>query len=139
MLLKKGRLSEDELALVRNAMKKSADLLTGVEFDGPVVETLRQLQARVDGTGDPPLKGEEILITARILAVANAFVAMVSPRAHRKGLSIDEALAELQKEAGTRFDRGVVAALAHQIENLDGRRRWARFAEMPEDIGELGA
>ncbi|RMF66108.1 MAG: PAS domain S-box protein, partial [Alphaproteobacteria bacterium] len=71
ILLKKGRLSEDELALVRNAMKKSADLLTGVEFDGPVVETLRQLHARVDGTGDPPLKGEEILITARILAVAN--------------------------------------------------------------------
>ncbi len=139
ILVKKGRLTDDELRLVREAMKKSADLLTGVEFDGPVVETLRQLHARVDGTGDPPLKGDEILITARILAVANAFVAMVSPRAHRKGLSIDEALAELQKEAGTRFDRGVVAALAHQIENLDGRRRWARFAEMPADVGDIGA
>ena len=138
ILVKKGRLSDEELALVRDAMKKSADLLTGVEFDGPVVETLRQLHARVDGTGDPPLKGDEILITARILAVANAFVAMISPRAHRKGLSIDEALAELQKEAGTRFDRGVVAALAHQIENLDGRRRWARFAEMPEGVEEFG-
>ncbi len=138
ILVKKGRLSDAELRLVRDAMKKSADLLAGVEFDGPVVETLRQLHARVDGTGDPPLKGEEILITARVLAVANAFVAMVSPRAHRPGLSIDEALAELQKEAGTRFDRGVVAALAHQIENLDGRRRWARFAEMPEGIVEPG-
>ncbi len=133
ILTKEGRLTEEELKLVRDSMKRSADLLAGVEFDGPVVETLRQIQARVDGKGDPPLQGSDILITARVLAVANAFVAMVSPRAHRAGLSIDEALAELQKEAGTRFDRGVVAALAHQIENLDGRRRWAHFSELPAD------
>lgn len=133
ILTKQDRLSPEELKLVRDSLKRSADLLTGVEFDGPVVETLQQIQARVDGTGDPPLQGSDILMTARVLAVANAFVAMVSPRAHRAGLSIDEALAELQKEGGTRFDRGVVAALAHQIENLDGRRRWAKFSHPPEE------
>ena len=56
-------------------------MLSHVEFDGPVVEIIGQVQEHADGSGRPRgLKGDEINLAARIIAVANAFVAMVSPR-----------------------------------------------------------
>ena len=64
---------------------QAVDLLQDVTFEGPVVETIRQLGETWDGGGPLGLKGEEILVTARVLAVANAFVGMVSPRAYRGG------------------------------------------------------
>jgi HD-GYP domain-containing protein (c-di-GMP phosphodiesterase class II) len=62
---------------------------------------------------------------ARIIAVANSFVAMVSERAHRPSADIDAALAATAAEAGRIFDRRVVAALANVIENRGGRARFA--------------
>jgi HD-GYP domain-containing protein (c-di-GMP phosphodiesterase class II) len=67
-------------------------------------------------------------VTARVIAVANAFVAMISPRAHRAGIGIDAAVAGLLEQAGKAFDRRVVAALINALENRGGRERWADFA-----------
>jgi hypothetical protein len=84
VLTRTEALGEAELQQIRNSIQASAELLQGVEFDGPVVETLRQLQENWDGSGAPRgLAGEEILLPARIVSVANAFVAMISPRAWR--------------------------------------------------------
>jgi len=106
-------------------MQASAELLEGIEFDGPVVETLRQSQAHWDGSGVPPgLAGEDILVTARVVAVANAFVGMVSPRAHREALGIDRAVQTLLGEAGRAYERGVVAALVNYLDNRGGRAQW---------------
>ena len=109
-------------------MNSSAELLSSVAFDGPVVETLQQVQERVDGKGDKGLAGDEILPTARILAVANAFVAMVSARAHRAGLPVDEAMAQLLSDMGRLYDRGVVAALVSYLDNKGGRQHWETAA-----------
>ena len=80
VLTKREALSDDELAMIRQSVLTSAELIDGVEFEGPVAETIRQIQERWDGAGQPAaLAGEEILPTARIVAVANAFVGMVSP------------------------------------------------------------
>jgi HD-GYP domain-containing protein (c-di-GMP phosphodiesterase class II) len=65
-------------------------------------------------------------LTARILAVANAFVALVSARAYRRGLSVEQALDRLMAEADRTFDRRVVAALYHTAEN---RRDWSIWQE----------
>lgn len=128
ILAKSDRLSEDELALVRNSIQMSADLLEGVTFDGPVAETLRQLQEHWDGSGMPAgLAGEAILPTARIVAVANDFVAMASPRAWRAGLDFDTITGELMKGVGTKYDRRAVIALINVLDNRDGRSRWAHF------------
>lgn len=130
VLTKAGSLSDDERRMVRDSMLAAADLLSGIDFDGPVVETLRQAHERMDGSGLPDgRKGEDILVTARVLAVANAFVAMVSPRAHRPGADVDEVLAALMADAGTAFDRGVVAALVNHIDNRGGREEWSSPAE----------
>ncbi len=126
-------LTPDQLQSVREAIAASADLLEGVEFDGPVVATIRQVQARWDGAGVPEgLKGEDILVTARVVAVANAFVGMVSARAYRPGLDMDDAINQLLADVGKAFDRGPVAALVNILDNRDGRARWADFGTPPE-------
>jgi PAS domain S-box-containing protein len=121
LLAKTANLTEDERRLLRDSVQMSADMLRDIEFDGPVVDTLRQAQERWDGSGPKGLKGEDTLVTARIIAVANAFVGMVSDRAFRRALSIDQAIDNLFKDAGKGFDRGVVAALVNYLDNRGGR------------------
>ncbi len=122
ILTKPGTLSPEEITQIRDSLQATADFLQGIEFAGPVVETLRQCQERWDGSGRPRgLAGENILPTARIVALANSFIAMISPRAHRSGLSVDEAVARLLAEVGKQFDRGTVAALLHYLDNKGGR------------------
>ena len=83
-----------------------------------MLETIGQKQELMDGSGYPRgLRGEGILLTARILAVANAFVALVSPRAYRDAVSIPAALDQLLAESKDKYDRHVVAALFHLAEN----------------------
>ena len=118
LLTRTTRLSSEELEQVQQGMSATAELLSGVEFSGPVVEVLRQVFERVDGSGAPRgLAGEEILIPAQIVAVANTFVGMISPRAHRPGFSRDQASAELMRLSGAAFDGKVVAALVNFVQN----------------------
>jgi PAS domain S-box-containing protein len=129
LLTKGGDLSEDERQQIRRAMLASGDLLQGVEFDGPVSETLRQSLTRWDGTGVPAgLKGEDILPTARVITVANAFVGMMSARAHRSALSVDEAINAVMRDVGKAFDRRAVAALVNYMDNRGGRAEWEQGA-----------
>jgi PAS domain S-box-containing protein len=130
LLTRSASLNEDERQQVRRAMLASADLLSGVEFEGPVVETIRQSLARWDGAGLPPgLAGEQILPSARVVALANAAVGMLSPRAHRGALGLDAVIAAIQAEADRSFDRRAVAAFVHYLDNRGGRRDWQTIAE----------
>jgi PAS domain S-box-containing protein len=135
LLTKTGKLSDVEMKQVRDSILHSADFVQGIEFEGPVIETLRQLQERIDGAGYPlGLKGDEILLTARILAAANAFVSMVSPRAWREAIPIDQAMESLRRERDKAFDRRVIAALDHCLENAGGAERWRAFAQAPTSV-----
>jgi len=125
ILTKTTALTSEELQRVRDGILTSADILAIIGFEGPVVPTLRQVLERYDGTGAPEgLKGDQILLTARIVAAANAFVALVSPRAHRDGLSFDEALKRLGQDADKAFDHRVIVALTHYIENRPNKLEW---------------
>ena len=120
ILTKQGALTPGELKLVRDSMMSSADVLSIVQFGLPVVDTLRQVHEHVDGTGMPEgRRDEHIIVTARLCAIVNAFVAMISTRAHRAGMSVERALGILQNEAGKTFDGQIVAALATAI--ADGK------------------
>ncbi|MFA4994819.1 MAG: HD domain-containing phosphohydrolase [Bdellovibrionales bacterium] len=121
VLMKPSALTQDEMKQVHESMQSSIGLLEKVEFDGPVVDTLRQAQEHYDGSGPLKLKGEDILITARIIAVANAFVGMISKRSYRQALEIDNAIKILLEQIGTNFDRRVVITLAAFVENKQGR------------------
>jgi len=132
LLTKTGELSDGDRAKVRQSVQTSAALLQGINFDGPVVETLRQAQAHWDGSGFPQgLAGEQILLTARIVGVANAFVGMVSRRAYREALEVDKALELMLAQVGKSFDRRVVAALVNFLDNRGGRGHWAVKASGP--------
>ena len=126
-LTKTASLNDNELSNVRRSLQQSADVLAGIDFDGPVVETLRQAQEHFDGAGPSKLKGEDILISARIIAVANAFVGMISPRSYRAAMPIDKALKILLEEIEVQFDRKVVVALVNYIENKGGKQELANL------------
>jgi PAS domain S-box-containing protein len=129
VLTKTEPLTEAEQELVRRHVQFGVELLEELEFEGPVLDTIKQKQEHLDGSGYPHhLSGEQILLTARILAVANAFVALVSPRAYRGGMNPQAALDRLLKEAGSKYDRHVVAALFHVAENRSDWSEWANEA-----------
>ncbi|MFQ5765274.1 MAG: HD domain-containing phosphohydrolase, partial [Rhodospirillales bacterium] len=132
VLTKTADLTEEEKAAVANAYLVTVDLLADVTFEGPVVDTIRQLGETWDGGGPLGLKEEEILVTARVLAVANAFVGMVSARAYRGAMPFQKAADILLEETGTKLDRRAVTALVNYLENRGGNRRWAHFGEAPE-------
>ncbi|MCI5048997.1 MAG: PAS domain S-box protein [Rickettsiales bacterium] len=123
-LLTSSKLNENERDQIRNSIHSSAHILRGIAFDGPVIETLEQMQERVDGKGPQGLRRGEILITARIVAVANSFVAMTSPRAYREAMSVDDAIKSLMEGIDKRYDRSTVAAMVNYLDHRDGRTRW---------------
>ena len=133
ILTKTEDLSAEERAMLGKAYLTTVDLLEGVEFEGPVVETIRQFGETWDGRGPLGLKEEEVIISARILAVANAFVGMASTRAYRKAMPFEKAADILMGDAGTRYDRRAVTALLNFLENRDGMTRWAHFRDTPPE------
>ncbi|NQV98795.1 MAG: hypothetical protein HQ483_03780 [Rhodospirillales bacterium] len=132
-LTKTNDLTKEERSLLGNAYLTTVDMLEGVEFDGPVVETIRQFGETIDGKGPLGLKGEEIIMTARILSVANAFVGMVSTRAYRGAMPFEKAASILLEDVATRYDRRPVSALLNFLDNRGGVKRWAHFRESPPE------
>lgn len=117
VLTKTADLTDEERVSIRDSILLSADLVEGIGFDGPVVETLRQLQERHDGSGRPEgVSGSAFLATAQIVSLANAYVALISDRAHRSALTPDDAQTQLWDQAGKGWDRAVVAALVQAAE-----------------------
>jgi PAS domain S-box-containing protein len=125
VLAKPGPLSAEEQQLLQKHVDYGLELLRGLQFEGPVTDIIAQKQERPDGAGYPRgLSGERITLAGQVLAVANAFVALLSARAWRRGLLVKDALDELMRSAGTQFDRRVLAALLHVAEN---RRDWSQW------------
>ncbi|TNE67098.1 MAG: PAS domain-containing protein [Alphaproteobacteria bacterium] len=128
ILTKQTPLTTDELNLVRDSMQRGAELVAGLDFKGPVARILAEMRENCDGSGEPKgLAREDIEPGARVLSVANAFVGMVSARAHRDGLGFDKAIDILQGDAGKRYERRTVAALQNILENKGGRDRWQHY------------
>jgi HD-GYP domain-containing protein (c-di-GMP phosphodiesterase class II) len=130
ILTKTEALTPEELQRIRDGILTSADILSLIDFSTPVVPTLRQTLEHVDGTGVPyGLQGDAILMTSRIVAVANAFVAMVSPRAYRAGAEFPVAAKRLAGEAGKAFDARVVSALEVFLNKNKHKLEWLAFSK----------
>jgi PAS domain S-box-containing protein len=111
LLWRPGTLSASEFELVKTHPERGYEALRHIEFPWPVAETVRQHHERLDGSGYPRgMKGEEILLEARIVAVADAVEAMLAQRPHRAALSLAACIDELQSQAGRRYDARVVKA-----------------------------
>ncbi len=111
ILSKPGELSPVEIQLVQGHARSSYDVLKEVKFPWPVAEVALQHHERMDGSGYPQgLKGEAILLEARIMAVADVVEAMSSHRPYRAGLGIEAALSEIERGRASAYDPVVADA-----------------------------
>ncbi|MDH4320343.1 MAG: HD domain-containing protein [Desulfobulbaceae bacterium] len=138
LLAKTGPLSLEEQSVLQQETVFAGEILARIDFDGPVLDTIAQKHELLDGSGYPQkLTGEAIIRTARILSVANAFVAMISPRAYRDKLSRETALDAMLRGAGEKYDRQVVAALFQVVENEIDWSKWEKECHVPSgSVGE---
>lgn len=111
ILNKPRRLNNIEYSLVKNHSQLGYDILKDISFASPIAEIVYQHHEKFDGSGYPRgLKGEQIMLEARIICVADVFEAMASHRPYRQALGIEAAEEELKKNKGILYDPQVVDA-----------------------------
>jgi PAS domain S-box-containing protein/putative nucleotidyltransferase with HDIG domain len=108
ILSKPGHISEAEYTIIKTHSQVGHDILKTIEFPWPVAKIVLQHHERMDGSGYPQgLKAKDILLEAKILAVADVIEAMATHRPYRPALSIEEALEEISKNKGRLYDSEV--------------------------------
>ena len=111
ILCKPTKLTEIEYDLIRSHCQIGYDILKNIDFSWPIGQMILQHHERMDGSGYPrQLRGEDILIESRILAVSDVVEAMASHRPYRAALGIEAALKEIEADKGALYDPAVVAA-----------------------------
>ncbi len=109
ILNKPGRINHIEFELIKMHSQMGSDILKNIDFPWPISDIVLQHHEKFDGTGYPNgISGEDILIQARILTVADVLEAMASHRPYRAALGIEAAFDELRGNRGTHFDPVVV-------------------------------
>jgi putative two-component system response regulator len=108
ILSKPGQLTEVEFTLIKKHPELGYEVLKGIDFPWPIAHIVLQHHERFDGSGYPRgLSGDEILLEARILAVADVIEAMASHRPYRPGHGVEAALEEIEKHRDALFDPDV--------------------------------
>ncbi|MBC8264543.1 MAG: HD-GYP domain-containing protein, partial [Anaerolineales bacterium] len=111
ILSKPGGLNDLEYGLIKMHPQVGYDVLKEIEFPWPMAQIVLQHHERMDGSGYPAgLSGEEILLEARILGVADVVEAMASHRPYRPARGMDKALEEISQNRGVLYDPEVVDA-----------------------------
>ncbi|MFP4086920.1 MAG: HD domain-containing phosphohydrolase [Desulfobacteraceae bacterium] len=111
ILSKPTRLADFEFALIKTHPQVGYDILKEIEFPWPIAQMVYQHHEKMDGSGYPRgLGGEDILLEARILCVADVVEAMASHRPYRPAIGLDQALAEIEANAGILYDPEAVKA-----------------------------
>jgi len=111
ILSKPGKLNKKEFALIEDHPKIGYEILKEIEFSWPVAQAVLQHHERIDGSGYPQgLSGEDIILEARILGVADVVEAITSYRPYRPALGLDAALQEIENNRGILYDADAVNA-----------------------------
>ncbi|MEO5360396.1 MAG: PAS domain S-box protein [Nitrospirota bacterium] len=111
ILSKPGKLLDAEFNLLKHHSQIGHDILKDVDFPWSVAQIILQHHERIDGSGYPlGLKGDDILIEAKIICVADVVEAMTNHRPYRPALGIDRALGEISSNSGVLYDKNVVDA-----------------------------
>ncbi len=131
ILTKEGALTHEEREKIRAYPVLGSRLLATIPFPWPVVPIIRHHREHFDGSGYPDgLKGEQIRIEARILAVVDTYDSLVTGGAHREAMPHEPALDEIRDMAGTQFDPAVVDAFLDVVDEVNSQisRQAARQA-----------
>jgi len=122
ILNKPGRLTAAEFAKMSAHPTIAAEILSNVEFPYPVVPLVLHHHEKWDGTGYPlGLRGEDIPLGARILAIADCYEALRSDRPYRKGFSKEKSIEIMKREAGRTFDPRLMGAFLSVVGNIEKR------------------
>ncbi len=117
ILAKPGKLTPVEYSLVKEHSRLGYEILKSIEFPWPIAEIVHQHHEHIDGSGYPRgLKGNEILLEAKILSVADFVEAVSSHRPYRVALGSKVAIEDIHEAAGTIFDPDIVAACVELFE-----------------------
>ncbi len=120
IILKPGKLTEDEYQIVKKYPQYAEEWLSEIEVLQPAMEIPYYHNERWDGTGYPKgLKGDEIPLSARMFAVVNVWDALTSDRPYRKAMSKEEALDLIVSESGSHFDPDVVESFLRLLSERD--------------------
>ncbi len=122
ILTKPGKLSALEFMLIQQHVISGFEIVKGIEFPWPVAEMIAQHHERLDGSGYPKgLRAEEIILEARIIAVADVFEVMATHRPYRPALGMPAAIEEIEQGKGFRYDSQVVDACIAVMSDNDMR------------------
>ncbi|MBF0520513.1 MAG: PAS domain S-box protein [Nitrospirae bacterium] len=111
ILSRPGKLKTSEFNLIKEHSQIGYDILKGIDFSYPVAQIVLQHHERIDGSGYPlGLKGDDILLEARIICVSDVVEAMANHRPYRPALGIDKAMEEIKKNSAVFYDSDVVSA-----------------------------
>jgi putative nucleotidyltransferase with HDIG domain len=120
ILASPGRFDETQLAFIKTHPVQGMEILGDIVFPWPIAPIILQHHERWDGSGYPSgLKGEDIALEARIVAVADVIEAMTSHRPHRPAVGMGAALAEIQEKRGKLYDPQVVDCCQKVLEKHD--------------------
>jgi len=118
ILLKPGKLTEEEWVIVKQHPRIGADILSGVHILKDIVPLVLYHHEHFDGNGYPDhMQSNFIPMSARIIGLAEAWDTMISEQPYRNALPLDRALAELKRGAGQQFDPELVTVFTGLIEN----------------------
>ncbi len=117
ILREKKEISKDEFDKIKSHCENGAKILDAIDFPWKIKPIIIHHHERFDGKGYPAgLKGREIPVGARILAVVDAFAAITANRSYRRSLTREEAIQELHKNVGTQFDPEIVEIFTTVVE-----------------------
>jgi putative nucleotidyltransferase with HDIG domain len=136
ILSKPGKLTPNEFSIISSHCQVGYDILEKIDFPWPVTKAILQHHERIDGSGYPyHLSGEEIVIEARILGVADVVDAMSSHRPYRPALGLNKALQEISQASGTLYDSKVVHACLRLLRRNEPEfDRLMAAAEKPQEL-----
>jgi diguanylate cyclase (GGDEF)-like protein/putative nucleotidyltransferase with HDIG domain len=134
VLNKKGKLTKEDWEAIKSHPRLGATIVGNVPNLAPCVSTILHHHERWDGSGYPEgLKGEQISVEARILAIADAFEAMSAARPYRRALCIEKVLGELRRGAGSQFDPELVAVFIGIVQAGFREEARAGLSDEPPD------
>jgi putative two-component system response regulator len=111
ILIKPAKLDENEYEIIKQHPRIGYEIIKDIEFNQPISVMVIQHHERLNGTGYPAgLKADEIILEAKILAVADVVEAMTSHRPYRVSLGIDRAIEEIARNKGILYDSQIVEA-----------------------------
>ena len=131
VLRARQQLTDDDLVVLAEHALSAVELVQGIDFVTDSLDGIAHHHERFDGRGYPAgLKGEDIPLTARLVAVADTFDTLTTSRSYRGAIAADAALQVVSERAGTQFDPVVVDALGRVL----ARHAWVTTERTPEEL-----